>query len=210
MKPKNCFKITENFNKTYTSYNKADTIKTDDKNDDKYETNINNNLPNIIGKRKFKLSIVKKFEFNAKFQSTSVIVKNHLDNSLTFNIKGAPDKIIKICKTDSLPNNLSDKLSELTQAGLRVFACASKHLPQNINFEDEDDDFIFENNLKFLGLIIFRNKLKKDTKDIISKFNKSNIKIVISTGDNVFTTISVANESEIINKTDPIFNCKYM
>ena len=58
--------------------------------------------------------------------------------------------------------------------------------------------------MKFLGLIIFRNKLKKDTKDIISKFSNSGIKIVISTGDNSFTTISVATECEIINKIDPI------
>jgi len=179
MKPKNCFKITENFNKTST----------------------------LLNKKRFKLSIVKTFEFNAKFLATSVIVKNHFDNSLTFNIKGAPEKIFKICNPNTLPENIYDKLLEYTQSGLRVFACAFKHLPLDTKYDDELNDIKYECDLKFLGFIIFRNKLKKDTKAIISKFNKSGIKLVISTGDNSFTTIGVATECELINKTDPIFIC---
>ena len=56
-----------------------------------------------------------------------------------------------------------------------------------------------ENNLTFLGLIIFRNPLKKDTQSIIEKLYKAKFKLVMSTGDNECTSYYVAQESKMIN-----------
>jgi len=66
---------------------------------------------------------------------------------------------------------------------------------------DEMNRKKFENNLVFLGFIIFTNKLKKDTKNVIANLKNSNCKLVMATGDNPFTSISVARECELIENS---------
>lgn len=172
MSPKNAFKITENLFKS---------------SDNNYS----------ITKR-YKQTIEHRFEFSSKFQSMSVITHNHLDDSYRFFIKGAPEKIIKLCKPETLPLDFNYQLLEHTKKGLRVIACATKLLP----FGDYTTTGIkrenYESDLTFLGLIIFKNKLKKDTKHVIESLNLTESKLIMATGDNPFTSISVAQESCII------------
>ena len=137
----------------------------------------------------------------------SVIIKNNLDHKFRYFIKGAPDKIIEFCKLDTLPINYLEQLSEHTQKGLRVLACATKTLPDEDYHGNEVKRSNFENNLTFLGFIIFRNKLKKDTKLVIKKLRFANCKLVISTGDNLFTSISVATEATILKPYNEIYLC---
>jgi len=70
------------------------------------------------------------------------------------------------------------------------------------DFNPEDDKITIEANkdLIFLGFIILRNRLKDDTSFYMSKIIESNVDLIISTGDNVFTSISVARECYIIDK----------
>ncbi len=63
----------------------------------------------------------------------------------------------------------------------------------------------FENNLIFLGFIIVSNKLKPDTSNVITILKKSNCKIFMATGDNPFTSISVARQCFLINNIETGF-----
>jgi len=164
-------------------------------------------MQNSKSHKEYKLSIVRRFEFSSKHQSMSVIVKNNLDHKYRYFIKGAPEKIIEFCKLDTLPINYIEKLSELTQNGLRVLACATKTLPDEDYRGNEVKRSNFDNNLTFLGLIIFKNELKTDTKLFIKKLRFGNCKLVISTGDNPFTSISVATEATIIKPHNNIYIC---
>src|SRR6185312_15468769 len=98
----------------------------------------------------------------------------------------------------TLPIDFNQKLLEHTKNGFRVLACASKPLPYRDNYEYEEERSKYECDLQFLGFIIFKNKLKRDTKHVISNLKKSNCKLVMATGDNPFTSISVARESDLI------------
>ena len=171
------------------------------------ESLIFSNNSQFLENRRYKLTIIKRFEFSSKFQSNSVIVKNHLDGSYRFFIKGAPEKIIHICRSESLPENLSEQLLNHTQIGYRVLACASRPIFENYNYESDEGREKFENDLIFLGFVVFRNKLKRDTKQIITKLNSSSINMVIATGDNPFTSISVARECGLIERSKEIFFC---
>ena len=73
-----------------------------------------------------------------------------------------------------------------------------------------DNRSFYENNLTFLGFIIFRNKLKRDTKTEIENLNESGCKIVMATGDNPFTSISVAKECGLIKYNCNVFLCKFV
>lgn len=129
-----------------------------------------------------------------------------MDNSYRFFIKGAPEKIIELCNPETLPNNFSDNLFEHTQNGYRVLACATKEIPED-DYKSFEDRGHFERDLIFLGLVVFKNKLKRDTKQIITKLKDSNIKLIMATGDNPFTSISVAQECGLIDNNKEIFFC---
>ncbi len=180
-KPKNAYKITENF---IFGQRRAPFFK----------------LFNNEGKKdnKYQLIVIKRFEFSSKFQSMSVIVKNFLDESYRFYIKGAPEKIVQACMDETVPKNFEEIHISYTKEGFRVLACATKVLPSRNDYHTEKDRRKFENELCFLGMIIFKNKLKRDTKHVISNLKNSNCNLVMATGDNPFTSISVARECDLI------------
>lgn len=175
------------------------------------EENFFKDASNCIneGKRRYKLKVVKRFEFSSKYQSMSVIVQNNLDEKLRYFIKGAPERIVTHCNVNSLPEGFTKMLQEHTKAGFRVLAAATKPLDESLEYygkmDKDEDRHKFETNLTFLGLIIFRNKLKKDTKHIIQKLNLSDCRLIMATGDNPFTSISVSKECELVKEDDKIY-----
>ena len=58
-----------------------------------------------------------------------------------------------------------------------------------------------ESRLQFLGFIIFENKLKEATFEVIEELNEAGIRQVMCTGDNVLTAISVARECSLIDRS---------
>jgi magnesium-transporting ATPase (P-type) len=80
----------------------------------------------------------------------SVIVKK--DNDYFSYVKGSPEKILDLCKDESIPFDKAKVLDEYTRQGFRVIAAAYKPLPVEIS-PDTDRDFI-ESELNFLGFII--------------------------------------------------------
>lgn len=153
------------------------------------------------------MTIIKRFDFSSKFQSNSVIVRNNLDGAYRYFIKGAPEKIIKICNSSTLPDMFYDELSQHTQNGFRVLACATKPIPDSPNYQSFEERTYFENDLIFLGFIVFKNKLKRDTKLIMSKLKNTDINIMMATGDNPFTSISVAQECGLVEGNKEIYFC---
>ena len=156
----------------------------------------------------FYLKYLERFEFKSDFQSMSVVVQNSIDESIKIYTKGAPEKIKKICLKNTIPLDLDVQLKKYTGKGFRVLACSYKL----INSFDKRKNNIFEleNKMTFLGLIVFQNHLKRDTIIHIKNLNDSQCKLVIATGDNVFTTISVAQQCKILNKNDELYRLELM
>lgn len=101
-----------------------------------------------------------------------------------------------------VPVDYDDLLSFYTHRGFRVIACATKHI-ETLNWTKVEkmrrQDA--ESNLDFLGFIIFQNKLKPSTTEIINELNDADIRKVMCTGDNILTAISVARECNLIDRT---------
>ena len=211
--PSNIFKITEK-----SFFNNLS------KNLDKNRKNKNfppSSLP------QYKILIEKIYPFNSENQTTIVVTKNILDRSRRIYIKGAPEKILEKCTKSSKPDNINNLIMDLTKKGLRVIACATRLLDQNKEDEYKDNIYrkISENSMKsgssrgrlqslyekeinpidkenaliFLGLVIFKNPLKKDTQSVIEKLYNAKFKLVMSTGDNECTSYYVAQESKMVN-----------
>lgn len=87
-----------------------------------------------------------------------------------------------------------------------MIACATKHIPklswvkvQKMKREDA------ESSLAFVGFIIFENKLKPTSTDVIDELNEAGIRNVMCTGDNILTAISVARECHVLDRTAHCF-----
>ena len=106
-----------------------------------------------------------------------------------------------------MPDKFSEELLGHTKNGYRVLACATKSIPDLDNYESAENRIIFENDLIFLGFVVFKNKLKRDTKHVISKLMDSNINLIMATGDNPFTSISVAKECGLVESHKEIYFC---
>ena len=62
-----------------------------------------------------------------------------------------------------------------------------------------------ESGLRFLGLIIFENKLKPGTAPAIQTLRSAHLAIRMATGDNHRTAISVARECGLISQSMHVF-----
>ena len=183
VKPKKYFKITE---EQFFMKNK----------------NINLSQDNELNS--YKLQVIYRGQFESRNQSMSVIVKNNFNDSIRLYIKGAPEKIIRQCKDRSIPFNYDEIHRKYTLQGYRVLACATKLIADNSDNEEEiisnEEYQNYKNNdLVFLGLILFQNKIKTHTKKVLQKLkNDDGLFPIISTGDNAFTSISLVKECNLV------------
>lgn len=105
-----------------------------------------------------------------------------------------------------VPVDYDEQLSYYTHKGYRVIACATRHIKklnwvkvQKMKREEVESD------LDFVGFIIFENKLKPTTTGVLQELRDSSMSIVMCTGDNILTAISVGRECNLINPTAHCF-----
>ncbi|KAF2764277.1 hypothetical protein EJ03DRAFT_386079 [Teratosphaeria nubilosa] len=157
-------------------------------------------------RRPIELGVLKQFEFVSQLRRASVVVRQFGEKSGDVYVKGAPEAMKDICRPDSFPPDYDELLAYYTHRGFRVIAVASKHIfklnwlkVQKMKREE------VESNLEFVGFIIFENKLKDRTTEIVEELADANIRTVMCTGDNILTAISVARECSLIDKSAHCF-----
>jgi cation-transporting P-type ATPase 13A2 len=155
---------------------------------------------------RIELGILKQYEFVSHLRRASVIVRQLGSASGAIFVKGAPECMKEICRRESFPSDYEEVLNYYTHRGFRVIGCATKAIPklnwvkvQRMSREEA------ESNLDFVGFIIFENKLKPVTTDIINELGRANIRRVMCTGDNILTAISVARQCELIDSSSHCF-----
>ncbi|RIA92920.1 hypothetical protein C1645_819991 [Glomus cerebriforme] len=147
------------------------------------------------------LGIIRTFEFVSSLRRMSVLVKRLRSPTMEVYVKGAPEVMREICRPDTIPDDYDELLHYYTHHGFRVIACASKRF-NNLNWmkaQKVKRDQV-EQDLQFLGIIIFENKLKNSTPPVIEKLMRAKIRQIMCTGDNVLTAVSVSRECGLINK----------
>ncbi|XP_055354336.1 polyamine-transporting ATPase 13A3-like [Paramacrobiotus metropolitanus] len=151
------------------------------------------------------VGIVREFPFTSSLQRMSVIVKQLHVQTFQYFCKGAPEKILTLCRPETIPPDFYSKLESFTRKGDRVIALAWKDLG-NVRFlkihklKREE----LEIDLHFLGFLLMENRLKPDTTQVIGVLKKAGLRPVMVTGDNIQTAISVARECGIVGLTEDI------
>lgn len=162
----------------------------------------------VIFRTHYELGIVRRFDFSSKLQRMSVIVKNVNEPHFKAFCKGSPEKIKELCKPDTIPSNFNFILSKYTMKGYRVLALAAKIFKMDYMQSQKVERSVIESNMIFLGLLIVQNKLKEKTASSIETLHEANLRMVMATGDNILTAISVAKECLLIKPDVPVYTCE--
>jgi cation-transporting ATPase 13A3/4/5 len=143
------------------------------------------------------------FESNGTQESKDLKVSKFLDKSdFCYLVKGAAESIKKICKQETIPEDFDEKVNEYAQQGLRIIALASKSVTDPNKTQSE-----LEQDLDFLGLMMFDNPLKPSTKPIIDKLKFNNMNCKMITGDHLYAAINVGYMSGILEQTESLWIC---
>ncbi|ORZ37459.1 hypothetical protein BCR44DRAFT_85614 [Catenaria anguillulae PL171] len=137
--------------------------------------------------------ILKRWEFVHAKQTMGTLVESSADKSLHLYVKGSYEKIRDMC-TDGVPAWYDEVARNYAKRGGYVLALASKPCKLSIDAAIHQPREDVECNLSLVGLVVFRNTLKPDTKDAIEELHRGLCRTVMISGDNVFTCIYIARE----------------
>ncbi|KAL6947567.1 hypothetical protein ACO0RG_000142 [Hanseniaspora osmophila] len=156
-----------------------------------------------------KTHVFKIFEFASHLRRMSCLVRemgSSTEAQTYAVVKGAPEVMIDICRKGTIPHAYDSILKDYTHRGYRVIACAGKkvNLVSGQSFQDLSRDYV-ENDLDFLGFIIFENKLKTKTKSTLAVLQDAQIRTIMCTGDNILTAVSVSRECGLLPKSHRCF-----
>ncbi|CAG0894721.1 unnamed protein product [Darwinula stevensoni] len=153
--------------------------------------------------------ILKTFPFSSKRQRMSVIAKEVHGGDFVVFCKGAPETIASLCEPESIPQGFHTRLYDFTKEGYRVIALAMATLhgvryPKVQRLKREE----VEVNLRFLGLLILENRLKGATKEALNLLIDARIRVLMVTGDNLLTAISVARDCQMVGTNEDVLVVK--
>ncbi len=177
--------------------------------EDEFEIKLQNNegiKENLKGK--YGMGIVKRFDFSSKLQRMTTISKNINEDFFKAYCKGSPEKVKDLCKPDTIPSNFVNTLNKYTIKGYRVLAMATRGLKMDFQQSQSISREDVEKNMIFLGFLIVKNKQKEKTKEYLTKYDEADLRMLMATGDNIFTAISVSKECNLIIKDQEMFTCE--
>ncbi|KAK6177645.1 hypothetical protein SNE40_015705 [Patella caerulea] len=158
----------------------------------------------------FEVGIVRQFTFSSSMQRMSVITRSLTDNFMEIYCKGAPEKVISLCKPESVPENFQTMLHKYTVQGFRVIALSYRPLEPKITWHQVQRisrDKV-ERDMTFLGLMVLQNQLKPQTTPVMKTLKKAKIRTVMVTGDMIQTAISVARNCNMVGPRDQVIIVK--
>lgn len=146
----------------------------------------------------YKLRIYKRFIKVGTLYSSS-IVYNPFIKTLYFMTKGPPEDILPYCNYNFIPKDINKIITLYRKSGYINLILALKIINECSYDRTLGEDY-YMSDLIFCGIIILKNKLKKDVKQVIQQLKNLNCDIILSTGDNIYNSITVSYESGITSK----------
>ena len=152
------------------------------------------------------IGIIRQFAFSSNLARMSVITRALGDTNFHVYTKGAPEKLEELCLSSSIPQDFHLQLKHYATQGFRVIGLAQKILPPNISWHKVQrlKRNQVEKDLTFIGLLIMQNTLKPETTPVIQELKNANIRVVMVTGDNLLTAISVARDCKMVKSKDKV------
>ncbi|KAJ1828260.1 hypothetical protein LPJ56_001215 [Coemansia sp. RSA 2599] len=153
---------------------------------------------------------LKVFEFSSNLRRSSVVTRAlYSHDRICAYVKGAPEAIRAICQPQTIPTNYDSVLDGYTQSGRRVIALAGKQLfPDSYSSPGSIagiERTAMESQLCFLGFLVFENKIKPGTTSVLEELRDARIRMIMCTGDNALTAVSIARECCLVADEARVF-----
>uniref|UniRef100_A0A0C9QI04 Cation-transporting ATPase n=1 Tax=Fopius arisanus TaxID=64838 RepID=A0A0C9QI04_9HYME len=152
------------------------------------------------------IGIIQQYQFSSSLQRMSTVVKVLGSDNFRVYTKGSPEMILSLSKPQTIPSNIASELQKYTEQGYRVIAIGRSFITSNYTTIQKMHRDELERELEFLGLVILENRLKEPTIRVIEELREANIQILMITGDNIQTAVSVAKECKILERDETVIN----
>jgi sodium/potassium-transporting ATPase subunit alpha len=139
--------------------------------------------------------------------------KNHSNGSLMLYLKGAPERVLKLCSTfhdgtkvtpmtDQLRKDFDQMYLFMASKGHRVLAFAGLALPgseypSDFQFKKESNN-VPTSNLTFYGLVSLEDPPKHGVREAIGHCRTAGVKVMMVTGDHPLTAESIARKINLM------------
>ncbi|HWQ20537.1 MAG TPA: HAD-IC family P-type ATPase, partial [Methanotrichaceae archaeon] len=149
------------------------------------------------------------FESERQFAATLNSRAGRAGDELYASVKGAPERLLKMCSSMATPDgdlpidsNLVEEQAEaLAGAGYRILAVACGRPVLN------PDEAFSEEHLKgltFLGLVGMIDPLRPEARDAVESCRKAGIQVAMVTGDHPITALAIARDLGMAKSIDQV------
>lgn len=152
------------------------------------------------------IGIVQQYQFSSSLQRMSVIVRILGSDYFKAYTKGSPEMIFSLSKPETIPKNIMTILKSYTEQGYRVIAMGQSIINESSAKIAKMTRDEVEQNLEFLGLVVLENRLKEPTVSVIKELREANMHVIMITGDNIQTAVSVAKECGILQPDEMVID----
>ncbi|KAI8973640.1 hypothetical protein BDF20DRAFT_907125 [Mycotypha africana] len=153
------------------------------------------------------LQVLQQFEFQHARASMSVVVKDTRTGHSHVFCKGSFERMAEI--SQRLPSNFEHVTTVSARQGCYVLGMAHRDL--GILTEEEEMELCthgsrddIEAGVEFLGLVLFKNVLKKDTAAAIHQLKEGDVRTVMITGDTVLTGVFIGQQCGLADPHTPV------
>lgn len=147
--------------------------------------------------------VVKDFEYESDLKRNTTIVQSNEGDYYLIS-KGAPEEIIDLCLKESIPHDYQQKMFGLATSGKRLIGFAYQKISAEKIINSRKD---LEKNLIFLGLITNESFIRDGASKTITNLAQAHIKLIMMTGDNLFSSLSVAKQVNLVQDKHVIYIC---
>jgi cation-transporting ATPase 13A3/4/5 len=147
------------------------------------------------------LVVEKRFEFDHKRMTMSVVVRDERTGVFHVFCKGSAECVGARCLAGSLPRGYDEQARGFALQGCYVLSLAHRELTaaESADVAQLGVDHC-EKGLAFVALINFRNELKPDSAEAMVAIKKGNVRPIMITGDNAQCGFYIAKESGMISR----------
>ena len=106
----------------------------------------------------------------------------------------------------AVPEDFASVLERYTEKGYRVLAVAYRKLEgmKYLKLQRVSRDEL-ETSLTLAGLIVLENRLKPATTPVINELKVAKVRVIMVTGDNIMTALSVAKECGMVANGEELY-----
>jgi cation-transporting ATPase 13A3/4/5 len=148
----------------------------------------------FVGPAGERIEVVRALEFDHDRMTSGALVR--AGDKIFLMLKGSYERIESLC---TVPQDYKAVTTQIASENFYVLGVAYREVSEaEIQKLAEAPRAEVEKNLKFLGLLQFRNELKPDSASAIAALREGQIRTVMCTGDNVYTGVAIGKQCGLV------------